>query len=244
MESIGRLSVSAARLARLLLPPIPKIHYHRPFGLGKTGMLRCAHEEAQLAMRSSAATAVRAFVMLACAVGIPALAISGASWSEVVKKFQNVRWPAILTPASASPAVAQNEASPFRPSCAKGLPIAAGDATGNEAAHAAKAALQASSPTALPEPNQAGDVGFRSVQDRLQSLGATYYLLESWGNDQQLYRFYCKVAVAGNAAYAHCFEAIHADPLQAMLQVLRQVESWRRNDEARLSSGEESAKSG
>ena len=59
-------------------------------------------------------------------------------------------------------------------------------------------------------------------------MGATYYVLETWGSQQQLYRCYCKVAVAGNADYTHCFEAVHGEPLQAMLQVLRQVETWRR----------------
>ena len=72
---------------------------------------------------------------------------------------------------------------------------------------------------------------------RLQQLGATYYVLETWGNQQQLYRFYCKVAVAGNADYTHCFEAVHAEPLQAMLQVLRQVETWREGGRRRAEGG-------
>jgi hypothetical protein len=160
-------------------------------------------------MQSSAAVAVRALVMLACVVGIPALAMSGTSWSEVLKKFQNFRWPAILSPASASPTAVTSEAPRFRP------PIAA-----------------------IPPPTAAAvAVRPRSPEDRLQELGvrlqrlgATYYVLESWGNDQQLYRCYCKVAAAGNVDYTHCFEAIQADPLQTMLQVVRQVETWR-NDE-------------
>ena len=53
----------------------------------------------------------------------------------------------------------------------------------------------------------------------IAQLGATYYLLESWGNDQQLYRFYCKMAVGGSADYTRYFEATDADPLQAMLGV-------------------------
>ncbi len=68
---------------------------------------------------------------------------------------------------------------------------------------------------------------FSQIQDRLKQLGATYYLLETWGNQQQLYRFYCKMAVGGNANYTHCFEYIGADPLQAMAEVLKQVENWR-----------------
>lgn len=68
---------------------------------------------------------------------------------------------------------------------------------------------------------------FTYIQARLRELGATYYLLESWGSREQLYRFYCKVAVGGNPNYTHYFEATGSDPLQAMAQVLRQVEGWR-----------------
>ena len=67
---------------------------------------------------------------------------------------------------------------------------------------------------------------FTAIQDRLRQLGATYYLLESWGNREQLYRFYCKMAVGGNPNYTHYFEATDSDPLQAMARVLRQVETW------------------
>jgi hypothetical protein len=68
---------------------------------------------------------------------------------------------------------------------------------------------------------------FMVMQDRLRQLGATYYLLETWGNQRQLYRFYCQMAVGGNSSYTHYFEATGANPLEAMADVLRQVESWR-----------------
>ena len=58
-------------------------------------------------------------------------------------------------------------------------------------------------------------------------MGATYYLLESWGNQRQFYRFYCKMAVGGNPNYTRYFEATQGNALQAMAQVLQQVESWR-----------------
>ena len=67
---------------------------------------------------------------------------------------------------------------------------------------------------------------FTHVQDRLQSLGATYYCLEAWGGQQQLYRFYCKMAVGGNRDYTRYFEAIESSPLRAMKAVLQQVEAW------------------
>lgn len=68
---------------------------------------------------------------------------------------------------------------------------------------------------------------FTYIQDRLRQLGATYHLLESWGSREQLYRFYCKVAVGGNPNYTHYFEATDSDPLRAMTRVLGQVEAWR-----------------
>jgi len=46
-----------------------------------------------------------------------------------------------------------------------------------------------------------------AMQDRLRQLGATYYLLETWGNQRQFYRFYCQMAVGGNSSYTHYFEA-------------------------------------
>ncbi len=67
---------------------------------------------------------------------------------------------------------------------------------------------------------------FAHIQNRLRRLGATYYLLEAWGDEQPLYRFYCKMAMGGNTSYTRYFEATDADPLQAMSQVLREVEAW------------------
>ena len=59
------------------------------------------------------------------------------------------------------------------------------------------------------------------------SIGATYYLLETWGRNGELYRFHCKMAVAGNPDYTRHFEATDSDASRAMQQVLEQVEAWR-----------------
>ncbi len=67
---------------------------------------------------------------------------------------------------------------------------------------------------------------FIRIQDRLRSLGAEYYCLEAWGGQQQLYRFYCKMAVGGNRDYTRYFEAIESSPLRAMKAVLQRVEAW------------------
>jgi hypothetical protein len=192
-------------------------------------------------MQSSAAVAVRALVMLACAVAVPALAMSGASWSEVLKKFQDIRWPAILSPAAASPAMAESEAPRFPPlgpavrppvaTCVTEAPHSGCDemGTGSEPA-GSNCGKSASREVPVPISSQPRSAEHRlqELGTRLQRLGATYYVLETWGSQQQLYRCYCKVAVAGNAGYTHCFEAVHGEPLQAMLQVLQQVETWRK----------------
>jgi hypothetical protein len=72
-------------------------------------------------------------------------------------------------------------------------------------------------------------VQFRHVEQRLRELGATYYLLESWGSSGDRYRFYCEVALAGNTDSGHnrVFQAMDPDPLRAMKSVLDQVELWR-----------------
>ena len=68
---------------------------------------------------------------------------------------------------------------------------------------------------------------FAVLQQRLRKAGATYYLLESWGDRQQLFRCYCRVAIGGNPAHTRHFEATDAEPLAAMSEVLRQIEVWR-----------------
>ena len=71
------------------------------------------------------------------------------------------------------------------------------------------------------------DQQFTFYQERLRQQGATYFLLESWGSQQQLFRFFCKMAIGGNPNCTRHFEATHADPLQAMAQVVAEVEAWR-----------------
>jgi hypothetical protein len=166
-------------------------------------------------MHRSATTAFRAFLMLACSVAIPMLAIWGASWSEIVKKFQNLHCPAILNLASASQSTPAptSDAPRFAPRSV---------AIESPPVSIVAPALPVGPARTAPVPTD-----YHQIQERLQKLGATYYVLESWGNDQQLYRFCCKMAVAGHADYVHCFEATHSDPLRAMQQVLREVESWR-----------------
>jgi len=68
---------------------------------------------------------------------------------------------------------------------------------------------------------------FSAVAQRLRDLGATYYLLETWGRNGELYRFHCKMAVAGGQGFTRHFEATSGDAALAMRSVLEQVEAWR-----------------
>ena len=64
------------------------------------------------------------------------------------------------------------------------------------------------------------------LQRRLRELGATYYLLEKWGSEGQLYRFHCRVAIGEETDTNRHFEAVDADAIVAIERVLMQVEAW------------------
>lgn len=68
---------------------------------------------------------------------------------------------------------------------------------------------------------------FVAIQSRLQQLGAVYYLLETWGSDPACYRFYARMAVAGNRNVTRHFEAVDRIPIRAMQRVLENVERWK-----------------
>ncbi len=72
----------------------------------------------------------------------------------------------------------------------------------------------------------AGPDRFTMMERRLREFGATYYLLETWGNDSEHYRFHCKMAIANNPSHTRQFEATDTDPLRAMGRVVEQVEAW------------------
>lgn len=68
---------------------------------------------------------------------------------------------------------------------------------------------------------------FTAMERKLREHGAVYYLLETWGNEGELYRFHCRMAIANNPNYTRHFEATDRDALKAMSQVLARVEAWR-----------------
>lgn len=63
-----------------------------------------------------------------------------------------------------------------------------------------------------------------TLTTRLRELGAGYYLLECWGQQQKVYRFYCQMGEAGPQATS--FEAVAPDQVSAVERVLDQAEAW------------------
>lgn len=104
------------------------------------------------------------------------------------------------------------------------LPAAPGEASPYGSAPPVNPAVAAADRTACPleQPDR-----FTEMERRLREYGATYYLLETWGNAGELYRFHCRMAVANNGSYSRHFEATDRDALKAMSDVLAQVEAWR-----------------
>lgn len=75
-------------------------------------------------------------------------------------------------------------------------------------------------------PSSAEGGSFVRIQNRLRDLGAVYYKLESWGSQQQLFRFQCEMAVGSGPGLTRHFEAVDNDPLMAMHKALVEAEAW------------------
>lgn len=65
------------------------------------------------------------------------------------------------------------------------------------------------------------------LYSRLEELGASDPQLRPWGSSGQMYRFCCRAALAGAPSVARHFEAVAAEPIAAVEQVVASVESWR-----------------
>jgi hypothetical protein len=224
------------------------------------------------AMQTSAGVVFRAFIMLACLVAIPLVAVFGSSLPKIVGSVLEGRWPpdsgenkaagpeknAVVEPGQFEPTTPpggipagpaepitplwQNDPlrdglkwpaepldSPRSPVVPTGFESPLVDRSGPSASTngpRAEPRLMAARTESLAEQAITADEQFKRIHTRLNELGATYYLLESWGNQRDCYRFYCQMSVGGNPSCSRPFQATHADPIQAMTQVLQQVEAW------------------
>lgn len=66
----------------------------------------------------------------------------------------------------------------------------------------------------------------QALASQLQQLGAVHFRLEKWGNDGQLYRFWCEMPLASATGFVAFFEAVAPQPEEAMANVVKQVEHW------------------
>jgi hypothetical protein len=202
-----------------------------------------------LPSQSSVGMAVRALVMLACLVAVPLTAIFGTSLPEIAGDLLDKKWPALQAsvdepsggPAGFEPMVS-TDAAAILPS---GLP--SGRAPSQRPPLSPLSGPAERSP--VPWPNDSGSrVGaerpimgkqqsaippadqFTGTLQRLRQCGVTYFLLELWGTQGQYYRFQCEIPIGGNSSFTRHLEAIDEDPLQAMAEVLRQIEQPRAGD--------------
>jgi hypothetical protein len=154
----------------------------------------------------------------AAAAATPATALASAE-AQAATPVAVPAWPNSGQPAVSGQPVQANFEAP--------LPVGpAGAASQKQVVPVKRAAAGARPAAAGPVPGGSND-WFTWTQHRLRELGATYYLLETWGRNGELYRFHCKMAVAGNPDYTRHFEATDSDASRAMQQVLEQVEAWR-----------------
>jgi hypothetical protein len=142
--------------------------------------------------------------MLGCSVTLPLIALFGSAPPEVADR------PLTLPPAARS-AEAAPPAAPFA-----------------AVARPPDGAVVAASYQS-PEDRESlvlADDRLATLQRRLEQLGATYYRLESWGNEGPRFRFECRVAFERASPCTRHFEATDRDPMRAVAAVLRQVETW------------------
>jgi len=68
---------------------------------------------------------------------------------------------------------------------------------------------------------------FETLKRHLQTLGATSYSLDKWGNRGELFRFSCSVASSGSSVYEKYFQAIGADEIAVIQTVVADIERWK-----------------
>ena len=122
----------------------------------------------------------------------------------------------LMGPAGGNQQAAYDEPAPPHPDPMAGPSVY----SPGHGAGAAEGAQPAGGSLAQPDP-------FTTMERKLREYGATYYLLETWGNDSELFRFHCKMAIGSNPDYTRHFEATDRDALRAMKRVLEQVAAWR-----------------
>lgn len=162
-------------------------------------------------MQSPIGVFLRVVAMMGCLVAVPLTAMFGtSSVSRVAALVFDGPWSAKSASARESePERGRGGAVPSCPLAAEVLPVAF------------------SVPARAPVSEEPKDSPFSAMQRRLEDLGAMDYRLQSWGADGCVYRFHCRMAVAEDPDWNRHFEATAGDPLEAITQVVEEIEAWR-----------------
>ena len=210
-------------------------------------------------MQSTTTVVCRALVMVVCLITIPLAALFGTSLPDIIKTLGwgdspvSAREQGGLAPTySASiPAAAglpddlRTEQAGFNKSVAAHAPAPAPAQTATEAPSFNDGTIPVNfgQRATVPVVRQASGARFEQIQEQLQRLGATGFLLEWFGTSRQLYRFQCEMPLGrsspggqarggGPATVQHAvrhFEATSENSLQAMENVLAEIEAWLRS---------------
>jgi hypothetical protein len=168
-------------------------------------------------------TAIRATVMLAVLVGLPAAWVYYGPLPDraqrVVDRFvaaakEAVDWkngraraPKPAAPAATAPKFAAATA-----------PLSIGAVTTPAAA----------TPSPMPAPaSPTLAERMEPLLAELKKYGVAEYALEPWGAERRLFRFHCEMPIGGSDKVTEQFEAVAADPQTSIAQVVADVTSWR-----------------
>lgn len=172
----------------------------------------------------------RAVVMLVTLVGLPAAWVyygplpQGAQ--RVVDRFLEVTQDALgwQRPATSDTACGQSKTAPRFDQKLSAVSSLSQVSQAGFQGSATPARLASASEIVSPETaqRQGIDGEMQRHLSLLDSLGAEQYSLERWGDG---YRFQCAMPLGDNPDFTRHFEAIHADSLTAVRQVVGEVSS-------------------
>lgn len=168
---------------------------------------------------------VRSFLLVACMVVVPALAMFShhvpPEVTAAVRQLMAGRlptWSAGTAPASPLPA---------EPATAEQPPV------GQPVAAAAVPASAAVPPAAMPPTAPPSAAGRRATEDRLLELGATAIECQPLPGGGGALLASCRVAADASGQLQRLFQAVGPEPTAALETLRADVEAWRRRTAAR-----------
>jgi hypothetical protein len=175
----------------------------------------------------------RALVMLLTLVGLPAAWVYYGplpkNAQRVADRFVEVARDAIgwSTPLPAETAQSQTKSAPrfdeVLPTQSELTSVSRATFEGSKAPVQLASAREAIPSLPQLEPSPGMNDEMQMHLSLLKKLGAAEYSLEKWGDG---YRFKCEIPLGDNVDFTQHFEAIAAEPLVTVRQVVGEVTSW------------------